>query len=100
AEGFEAMANGYFLRDHKDLRLPAVRVTATAEAGESLVRVKAEGGLARMVKLELPQGNLRYSDNFFDLLPGEERLVRITDAAGSPVPLTGLTVAAVNSEAG
>ncbi len=100
AEGFEAMANGYFLRDHRDLRLPAVRVTATAEAGDSVVRVKAEGGLARMVKLELPQGNLRYSDNFFDLLPGEERHVRITDAAGSPVPLTGLTVTAINAQAG
>lgn len=96
AEGFDAPANGYFLRDHKDLALPKVKVAAKATGKAGEVAVTAEGGLARMVKLELPAGNLRFSDNCFDLLPGETRTVRITRADGAPADLDGLRVSAVN----
>jgi len=97
AGGFGAPANGYFLRDHKDLALPKVAVRAEATGAPGEVVVTAEGGLARMVKLELPAGNLRFSDNYFDLLPGEARTVRISRADGAPADLSGLTVSAVNS---
>jgi beta-mannosidase len=97
AGGFDAPANGYFLRDHKNLALPKVAVRAEATGAPGEVVVTAEGGLARMVKLELPAGNLRFSDNYFDLLPGEARTVRISRADGAPADLSGLTVSAVNS---
>src|SRR5690606_31736424 len=70
AEGFDAPANGYFLRDHKDLALPTATIQVTAGAGKDEVVVSASGGLARMVKLELPASGIRFSDNYFDLLPG------------------------------
>ena len=97
AEGFDAPANGYFLRDHKDLALPKAAVRAEAAGAPGEVAVTAEGGLARMVKLELPAGNLRFSDNYFDLLPGEKRTVLVTRADGTPADLTGLMVRAINS---
>ena len=97
AEGFAAPANGYFLRDHKDLALPEATVRVTAGAGEGEVVVTASGGLARMVKLELPAAGVRFSDDYFDLLPGESRTVRIAKADGA-VDLSGLTVMAVNGK--
>jgi len=100
AEGFDAPANGYFLRDHKDLALPKASVRAAKTEADGEVVVTAEGGLARMVKLELPAGNLRFSDNYFDLLPGEQRTVRIARADGAPADLDGLTVSAINSQQG
>jgi len=97
AEGFDAPANVLYLRDHKDLRLPAAELIVTVDEAEQTVRVAARGGLARMVKLDVPRGNVRFSDNFFDLLPGEERLVRIADPRGGRVDLAGLRVSAINA---
>ncbi|WNQ10157.1 glycoside hydrolase family 2 protein [Paenibacillus aurantius] len=96
AEGWEAPANRYFLRDPKDLRLPAAVLKVEKGGEDGTVRITADSVLARMVKLELPQGNVRFSDNFFDLLPGETRTVSVTDAAGNPVPLDKLMVSALN----
>lgn len=95
AQGFEAPANVVYLRDPKDLRLPAALDVVVNEA-ESTVRVTARGHLARFVKLDLPQGNVRFSDNFFDLLPGESKTVRVTDRTGEPVSLARLSVSALN----
>ncbi|WP_172251814.1 beta-mannosidase [Saccharibacillus deserti] len=61
--------------------------TAEAEPPASAVKVtiQAAGTLARMVKLELPLGRVRFSDNFFDLLPGELREVALSLLDGSPL---------------
>ncbi|MDO3408482.1 glycoside hydrolase family 2 protein [Saccharibacillus sp. CPCC 101409] len=60
---------------------------AAADSPGSAVRVtvKASGSLARMVKLELPLGRVRFSDNFFDLPPGENKTVEIS-LPGSDAP--------------
>ncbi|GIQ65246.1 hypothetical protein PACILC2_38140 [Paenibacillus cisolokensis] len=96
AQGFEAPANVVYLRDPKDLRLPAAELDVVVNEAESTVRVTARGHLARFVKLDLPQGNVRFSDNFFDLLPGESKTVRVTDRTGEPVSLARLSVSALN----
>jgi beta-mannosidase len=96
AEGFEAPSNLYYLRDQKDLRLPAASLQVEANEQEQTVKITAVGGLARMVKIDLPQGNLRLSDNFFDLLPGETMTVRISRPDGTAVPFKGLKVSALN----
>ncbi|MDF2926018.1 MAG: glycoside hydrolase family 2 protein [Paenibacillaceae bacterium] len=90
-------ANRYYLRDHKDLQLPAVMLQARVNVEDSSVTVTAAGGLARMVKLDLPLGNIRFSANYFDLEQGESCVVEIRDAAGNGVSLAGLRVSAVNA---
>ncbi|CAM3501918.1 Glycoside hydrolase family 2 protein [Saccharibacillus brassicae] len=59
--------------------------SAGSAAGSVIVTVEASGTLARMVKLELPLGRVRFSDNFFDLLPGERRDVELSMLDGSPL---------------
>ncbi|WP_246281440.1 beta-mannosidase [Saccharibacillus qingshengii] len=56
-----------------------------AASGGLTVTVEASGTLARMVKLELPLGRVHFSDNFFDLLPGERREVQLSMLDGSPL---------------
>ncbi|NHN31321.1 beta-mannosidase [Paenibacillus agricola] len=96
AVGWEAPDNLYYLRDQKDLRMPATALQVEVDADEQSVTITAQGSLARMVKLDLPQGNIRFSDNFFDLLPGEQATVRISDPLGKKVALAELRVSALN----
>ncbi|TVY07637.1 beta-mannosidase [Paenibacillus cremeus] len=96
AEGFEAPDNVYYLRDPKDLRMPAAALKTEVNEEEQTVTVEAVGSVARMVKLDLPQGNIRFSDNFFDLLPGERRTVKISHPEGEKVSLQALQVSALN----
>ncbi|MBD2848369.1 glycoside hydrolase family 2 protein [Paenibacillus sp. IB182496] len=98
AEGFEVPANRYYLRDPKDLALPQTTLRTVVDGAAGKVTITAEGALARFVKLDVPQGNLRFSDNFFDLLPGESRTVAVTDRDGATAPLGGLRVQALNGE--
>ncbi|CAM4150274.1 beta-mannosidase [Saccharibacillus endophyticus] len=98
----------YMLRDHRELKLRAAalawslnesidaartigRNAASASASEEratgcTVTVSAAGSLARMVKLELPRGRVHFSDNYFDLLPGESRTVELSMLDGSELP--------------
>ncbi|MFH5182876.1 glycosyl hydrolase 2 galactose-binding domain-containing protein [Paenibacillus sp. TAB 01] len=96
ANGFDAPDNVYYLRDPKELRLPAASLKVVADEEEQTVTVTAEGHHARLVKIDLPQGNIRFSDNFFDLLPGESVTVRIRDPKGNRVSFAGLNVSALN----
>ncbi|WP_248927727.1 beta-mannosidase [Paenibacillus hamazuiensis] len=96
AEGWDAPMNQYFLRDQKDLPMPAAKLQVEADEAAQTVTVTASEAVARMVKLDLPKGNVRFSDNFFDLLPGESMTVRIGSPDGKPVPFAGLRVSAIN----
>lgn len=98
ARGFDAPDNHYYLRDPKDLRLPAADFEVQTDEAAGKVTVMALNGLVRLVKLDLPRGNTRFSDNFFDLMPGESRTIAITDRKGEPVSLSGLRVSALNAE--
>lgn len=98
AEGWDAPDNLCYLRDQKDLRLLPAALEVEVDEHEQTVTVTAVGSLARMVKLDVPQGNIRFSDNFFDLLPGERKTVRIRDPHGRSVFLDGLKVSALNAK--
>lgn len=98
ALGWAVPANLCYLRDQKDLRLPKVRLAVETDEADQSVTVTAIGAHARMVKLELPQGNIRFSDNFFDLLAGERRTVRVSRPDGTAVALADLNVSALNEE--
>lgn len=96
AQGWGVPVNMYYLRDHKDLRLPEGTMVVECNFSEQTVTVKADSTLLRMVKLELPEGCLRFSDNYFDLLPGTSRTIAIDSRREQPVSFAGLRVSALN----
>lgn len=89
--------NRYYLRDPKDIVLPDADLLVQVDEGSSEVTVTALGTFARFVKLELPLGNVIYSDNYFDLLPGEEKQVQIHHRHGAELPWSALRVSALNA---
>lgn len=99
AAGFSAPVNRYYLRDPKDIRLPATELDVQVDEAEQTVTVTGQA-IARLVKLEMPLGQVRYSDNYFDLLPGESRTVRLRHPGGLPLPWAALRVGALNAAAG
>jgi beta-mannosidase len=67
----------YFVRP-KDLRLPQVQVVAKLErdADVTLVQLSSDA-LAKNVHLTAPGAEAFFDDNYFDLLPGREKIVRV-----------------------
>lgn len=96
SKGFQAPVNRYYLRDHKELRLPDCTLTAELNEAEQTVSITAGNSLARMVKLELPMGRITYSDNYFDLLPGETRTIQLRHPEYERISLSELKVSAIN----
>lgn len=96
AEGFTAPLNRYFLRDPKDVNLLPAQLSVHVNEEEQSVSVTAIGAIARLVKLELPLGRVRFSDNYFDLLPGESRTVRLRHPEKLSLPMNELRVSAMN----
>lgn len=96
SEGFAAPSNLYYLRDQKDLDMPAAALEVQVDEQEQTASITAHNHLARMVVLDVPQGHVSFSDNFFDLLPGETRTVHIRHLDGDRVSLEKLQVSALN----
>ena len=76
-------ANRLFFVEVKDLeRPPASLRVEKAEAGAGIeVRVTTDA-YAYFVKLTVPVEGSRFSDNYFDLFPGQEKVVRVWNALG------------------
>ena len=89
--------NVYYLRDFKDLALPKARLSVRRDAGGSAITV-ATDNLARFVMLDIPQGEVACSDNFFDLLPGESRTIELRHLSGEPIRIHDIRVSAVNGD--
>lgn len=66
----------------REMDPPAARLRVAREEG--VVRV-ATDGYARVVTLE---GDCDFSDNYFDLLPGEERVVRCSGAGNGKISVS------------
>ncbi|MCL6604301.1 MAG: glycoside hydrolase family 2 protein [Paenibacillus sp.] len=96
AEGFAAPDNLYYLRDPKDLLMESSQLEVVTDSEQQTVTVKAGATLARMVKIDLPLSGIRFSDNYFDLLPHEVRTIQISHRDGSSVSLADLSVSAFN----
>jgi beta-mannosidase len=77
--------NLFYFAKTRDLALPAPELTFAVEPhGETAtVRVTARR-LARAVWLSTPGAEGSFSDNFFDLLPGEAATVEWSPGPGSP----------------
>ena len=69
----------YFFDVTKNLELPEAKVTTqikkTTEGIELTLKSKT---LAKDVFIEIPIQGVRFTDNFFDLLPGEKKIVSLS----------------------
>jgi beta-mannosidase len=91
--------NLYYFRDQKDLRLGEAQLLVSVDRETNELTVSTNS-LARMVTIELDQEQLVMEDNFFDLLAGESRTIRIEQAQGKEIPWDTLRVKAINSVEG
>jgi beta-mannosidase len=80
--------NRAFFSAIKDLdRQPGVVDVATTAVDSNTVEVRlAARNFAYFVHLALPLENTTYSDNYLDLLPGEERLITVWNPVTEILP--------------
>lgn len=97
ADHWDGYENRYYLRDHKDMRFPEASLSCEVDERAGTVTVAAGGSVARMVKIDIAQPNVRFADNFFDLLPGERRVIALRQADGQPLRLDTVRVGAINA---
>lgn len=83
----------YFL-DQKDLKLPDAHLRVTVDELQREILLSADV-LARMVMIELDAPHVIFSDQFFDLLPGEKKRVKVEGRDGL-IPWRSLRVSAIN----
>ncbi|WP_138755086.1 beta-mannosidase [Paenibacillus sinopodophylli] len=99
AEQWDCFDNYYYLRDYRLLRLPESSLAAHWDGEQGTLHVQANAAVARMINIQIAQGNVRMSDNFFDLLPGESKSIVITQADGLPLSVDTIRVHALNARA-
>lgn len=67
----------------KDQKLPEARIeTSVKRRGEAIEMTLKADKLARDIFIEVPVQGVRFSDNFFDLLPGQRKKITITSPEG------------------
>lgn len=67
----------------KDQKLPEARIeTSVKKRGEAIEMTLKADKLARDIFIEVPVQGVRFSDNFFDLLPGQRKKITITSPEG------------------
>lgn len=83
----------YYFAHPKDLLLPKTPLQwqVKQKKGYCEVTVKADK-LARDIFIEVPVQGVRFSDNFFDLLPGQKKKVIITSPDGKSLDHLQVTV--------
>ncbi len=85
-EGFEKVSKTYLFEPEKKLELPEAKITMEKGFADGKITVKLSADkFARLVRVESSLSSLPFSDNFFDLLAGEEKTVTMAlDDAFSP----------------
>lgn len=82
----------YFFEKTKNLLLPETTISYTMKQTDGRCELTLRSpALAKDVFIEVPLQGARFSDNFFDLLPGERKTVVITSSQikkGEELPLT------------
>ena len=69
----------YFFNKTKDLELPRTNVSMKVKQSDGKCEVTLSSSkLAKDVFIQIPVQGARFSDNFFDLLPGENKKITIT----------------------
>lgn len=67
----------------KDQKLPEANIeTSVRQRGDAIVMTLKTDKLARDIFVEVPVQGVRFTDNFFDLLPGQRKKITITSPEG------------------
>ncbi|MCD8182764.1 MAG: glycoside hydrolase family 2 protein [Bacteroides sp.] len=79
--GHELARDVHFFTPTKDLDLPQTEVTCRTKSFDGYCEVTLSSAkLAKDVFVQIPIQGARFTDNFFDLLPGEKRKIIITSS--------------------
>ncbi|MEK0312724.1 beta-mannosidase [Cohnella sp. 56] len=90
--------NHFFFAEHKELRFGPCRLQVSYEERPEGIVVSIETDtFARFVKLECPVDHTMFSDNYFNLLPGERRTVLATNRKGTDFAPGDISVGALNA---
>ena len=87
ADGKKVLSDEVFYPVYpKEQRLPRAEISCrkVKKGGVMELTLKSRV-LARDVFVEVPLQGARFSDNFFDLLPGETKRITVSSADGSPL---------------
>lgn len=79
-KGDEVLAtNNFYLSKPKEQALPAASIKTNIKQveGDWVLEIETDK-LARDIYLNMPDQNVSFSDNYFDLLPGEKRTIRLS----------------------
>lgn len=87
ADGREVLSDEVFYPVHpKEQRLPRAEISCRKVKKGGVVELTLKSRvLARDVFVEVPLQGARFSDNFFDLLPGETKRITVSSADGTPL---------------
>ncbi|WAH38167.1 beta-mannosidase [Alicyclobacillus dauci] len=88
--------NLYYLRNQKDLQMPGARLLVTVDSHARTVSISTDKH-ARMVNVEVKQPHVKWSDNYFDLVAGETRVVQLSHLDGDDIDFSSLRVTAMNA---
>jgi beta-mannosidase len=94
----KAPTNMYYFRDHKHLLLPCAALTVEVDTAAKTVTVSTDHH-ARMVNIAFHQPHVTWSDNYFDLIAGETKVVEIGHFDGDDVDFPTIRVSAINAPA-
>jgi beta-mannosidase len=90
--------NHYFFAEQKDLRFSPCRLQTSLEVRTDSVQITlSTDTFARFVKLECPIDHTMFSDNYFNLLPGETRTVTVVNRKGTPLSAGDIRISALNA---
>jgi beta-mannosidase len=85
-----------YLAEPKEMKLPAARLKVDVQKNGNDITVSLQSGqLVRGVQLNLPKAD-SYSDNYFDLLPGEAKTVTIRTKSELENPADSLQILHLN----
>jgi len=90
-------AGEYFFLDHKELCFPEAKVRRSVirQGGGLALRISSDR-FARFVHLQSPRADMLPSDNYFNLLPGEERGIAISAGNEEEIYPQAITIDAIN----
>lgn len=89
--------NHFFFAEHKDLRFSPCRLQTHHEVrADSLAITLTTDCFARFVKLECPIDHTMFSDNYFNIMPGETKTIIVTNRKGMAVTIEDIAIRALN----
>lgn len=93
-------SNIFFFEDYKDLNLPPCQLAVTTlnrSVRQMEVKIKTDF-FAKFVKVIIPEDEVKLSDNYFDLMPGETKTVTVSALRESLPAGLKINVTALNQD--